>query len=154
MRTTQRKGDIAVAQAVATFTKLGCDVSIPFTESAAYDLVVDDGQALRRVQCKYCGEARSQVDLRQIHSNSTGYIVRLVPEGAIRLALRAGSRRIGVPDKGMPERTPFCNAASGLPTSSGGRVRLTLSWAHRRSPSRVMTRLDRLSPLAPRTSAR
>ena len=82
MRTTQRKGDIAVAQAVATFTKMGCDVSIPFTESAAYDLVVDDGQALRRVQCKYCGEARLQVDLRQIHSNSTGYIVRLVPEGA------------------------------------------------------------------------
>ena len=61
---------------------MGCDVSVPFTESAAYDLVVDDGQALNRVQCKYCGEARSQVDLRQIHSNSTGYIIRLVQEGA------------------------------------------------------------------------
>jgi hypothetical protein len=41
MRETQRKGDIAVSQAIATFTKMGFDVSIPFTESAAYDLVAD-----------------------------------------------------------------------------------------------------------------
>lgn len=82
MRTTQRKGDQAVAQAVATFTKMEFDVSIPLTESAAYDLVVDDGRALRRVQCKYCGSMRGQADLRQIHSNSGGYVVRLVPEDA------------------------------------------------------------------------
>ena len=61
---------------------MGFDVSIPLTESAAYDLVVDDGETLRRVQCKYCGSARSQVDLRQIHSNSGGYVVRLVPADA------------------------------------------------------------------------
>jgi len=41
MRTTQRKGDTAKAQAIATFTKMGFDVSLPMTESAAYDLVVD-----------------------------------------------------------------------------------------------------------------
>ena len=41
MRTTQRKGDFAVAQAIATFTKAGHDVSLPLTESAAYDIVVD-----------------------------------------------------------------------------------------------------------------
>jgi PD-(D/E)XK endonuclease len=82
MRTTQRKGDIATARAIATFTKMGFDVSIPLTESAAYDLVVDDGEALRRVQCKYCGAARAQVDLRQIHSNSRGYVVKLTPAGA------------------------------------------------------------------------
>jgi hypothetical protein len=82
MRTTQRKGDIATTRAIATFTALGLDVSIPVTESAAYDIVVDDGVGLRRVQCKYCGRARVQVDLRQIHSNSTGYVVKLVPRGA------------------------------------------------------------------------
>lgn len=52
------------------------------TESAAYDIVVDDGAGLRRVQCKYCGAARTQVDLRQIHSNSNGYVVKRVPSGA------------------------------------------------------------------------
>ena len=49
MRTTQRKGDIATTRAIATFTAMGFEVSIPVTESAAYDLVVDDGEALRRV---------------------------------------------------------------------------------------------------------
>jgi hypothetical protein len=82
MRTTQRKGDLATASAIARFTRMGFDVSIPLTESAAYDLVVDDGEGLRRVQCKYCGAAGAQVDLRQIHSNSGGYVVKLVPPNA------------------------------------------------------------------------
>ena len=74
MRTTQRKGDIAVAQAVATFTKLGFDVALPLTESAAYDIIVDDTSQLQRVQVRYCGGV--EVDLRNIHSNSKGYVVK------------------------------------------------------------------------------
>ena len=50
------------------------------TESAAYDLVVDDGDALRRVQCKF--SAARHVDLRRIHSNSKGYVVKPLPENA------------------------------------------------------------------------
>jgi hypothetical protein len=80
MRRTQRKGDIATARAVATFTALGYDVSIPLTESAAYDLVVDDGDGLHRVQCKYV--TGREVDLRRIHSNSSGYVVKAVPPNA------------------------------------------------------------------------
>lgn len=82
VRATQRKGDIATTRAIARFTAMGFDVSIPVTESAAYDIVVDDGAGLHRVQCKYCGDARTQVDLRQIHTNSTGYVVKRVPPGA------------------------------------------------------------------------
>lgn len=82
MRVTQRKGDIATARAIATFTALGFDVSIPLTESAAYDLIVDDGATLQRVQCKYTGSLRRQVDLRSIHSNSNGYVVKLPGPGA------------------------------------------------------------------------
>lgn len=80
MRTTQRKGDSAVAQAIATFTRMGYDVSIPITESASYDLIVDVGDKLKRVQVKFtsCG----QVDLRRIHSNSKGYVVRKSKESA------------------------------------------------------------------------
>ena len=55
---------------------MGYDVAIPLTESAAYDLVVDDGVLLARVQCKYVGGDRRQVDLRRIHSNSNGYVVK------------------------------------------------------------------------------
>jgi hypothetical protein len=32
MRTTQRKGDIATARAIARFTAMGYDVAIPLTE--------------------------------------------------------------------------------------------------------------------------
>jgi hypothetical protein len=74
MRTTQRKGDIAVSQAIARFTKMGFDVSIPLTESAHYDLIVDTGEEIKRVQVRYCGVR--QVSLRRVHSNSKGYVVK------------------------------------------------------------------------------
>jgi PD-(D/E)XK endonuclease len=61
---------------------MGYDVAIPLTESAAYDLVVDDGELLARVQCKFVGDRRRQVDLRRIHSNSRGYVVKRTTPGA------------------------------------------------------------------------
>ncbi len=61
---------------------MGYDVSIPLTESAAYDLVVDDGRQIVRVQCKFANNRQRQVDLRRIHSNSTGYIVKPTIEGS------------------------------------------------------------------------
>jgi hypothetical protein len=76
VRTTQRKGDIATSRAIATFTAIGHDVSIPLTESAAYDLIVDDNGRLARVQCKFTSSRQRQVDLRRIHSNSSGYVVK------------------------------------------------------------------------------
>jgi hypothetical protein len=80
MRTTQRKGDIAVSQAIASFTKLGYDISIPVTESAAYDLIVDTPDGLKRVQVRY--SSIREVDLRRIHSNSTGYVIKKTKENA------------------------------------------------------------------------
>lgn len=74
MRTTQRKGDIAVSQAISTFTKMGYDVSLPFTESAAYDLVVDTKGFLKRVQIRY--SSVKEIPLRRIHSNSKGYVIK------------------------------------------------------------------------------
>ncbi|MEK9171970.1 MAG: group I intron-associated PD-(D/E)XK endonuclease [Patescibacteria group bacterium] len=80
MRHTQRKGDTAVAQAIATFTKIGYDVSLPITESASYDLIVDDSGILRKVQVRYSGDG--EVDLRRIHSNSNGYVIKKTGDGA------------------------------------------------------------------------
>ena len=61
---------------------MGYDVSIPLTESAAYDLVVDVGHELVRVQCKFASNHRRQVDLRMIHSNSGGYVVKRTTKGS------------------------------------------------------------------------
>lgn len=74
MRATQHKGDTAVAQAISTFTKMGYDISLPLTESASYDLIVDVGKKLQRVQVRY--STSGEVDLRRIHSNSKGYVVK------------------------------------------------------------------------------
>ena len=74
MRTTQRKGDIAVSRAIARFTTMGYDVALPLTESAAYDLIVDTREGLKRIQVRYCSVR--EVALRRIHSNSKGYVVK------------------------------------------------------------------------------
>ena len=73
-RETQRKGDRAVAQAIATFTSLGADVLFPLTESAAYDLVIDYQRMLKRIQVRF--SSGKEVGLRRIHSNSNGYVVK------------------------------------------------------------------------------
>jgi hypothetical protein len=37
---------------------------------------------LARVQCKFANDRRRQVDLRRIHSNSSGYVVKRTTEGS------------------------------------------------------------------------
>lgn len=80
MRETQRKGDIAVSQAIARFTKMGLDVALPITESASYDLIIDTPKGLKRIQVRYTGT--KEVDLRRIHSNSKGYVVKKSKDNA------------------------------------------------------------------------
>jgi len=59
---------------------MGYDVSLPLTESAAYDLIADTGEGLRRIQVRYC--SAREVALRRIHSNSKGYVVKKTKSGA------------------------------------------------------------------------
>jgi hypothetical protein len=80
MRTTQRKGDIAVAQAIATFTRLGYDVALPVTESPAYDIIIDNVKKLHRVQVRFT--STKDVELRRIHSNSQGYVIKKTKKDA------------------------------------------------------------------------
>ncbi len=80
MISTQRKGDIAKAKAISTFTSYGFDVSLPITESAAYDIIVDVNNVLYRVQVKY--SSKKEVDLRRIHSNSKGYVIKKYEEAS------------------------------------------------------------------------
>lgn len=80
MRNTQHKGDTATSQCIATFTRKGFDVLIPLTESAAYDLALDTGEKIVRVQVKY--SSGKEVDLRNIHSNAKGYVVKKAKKNA------------------------------------------------------------------------
>lgn len=51
-KTKGNLGEIAVAH---EFIKWGCTVSFPFGDNARYDLVIDDGENLKKVQIKYTG---------------------------------------------------------------------------------------------------
>ena len=70
----KQQGDIGVAMAIAYYTREGCAVSVPLTDTTRYDLVVDrDGQLLR-VQAKttrYRRYSRYEVALRTHGGNQS-----------------------------------------------------------------------------------
>ena len=49
---SKKQGDIGMCYAMAYYSKLGWTVSIPITDSQDYDLVVDNGTRLFKVQVK------------------------------------------------------------------------------------------------------
>lgn len=65
---TRIKGNIGVGRAIAYYTGLGYAVSIPLTDTQPYDLIVDNGKLLFRVQVKYTES--HYVGLRTIRCNS------------------------------------------------------------------------------------
>ena len=48
----KQQGNIGMAYAIAYYTKLGYVVSIPLTDSQDYDLIIDTGIKLLKVQVK------------------------------------------------------------------------------------------------------
>jgi hypothetical protein len=51
-KNTKKQGDIGVGHAIAYFTLLCYTVMLPLTDSQEYDLVIDDGESLKKVQVK------------------------------------------------------------------------------------------------------
>lgn len=49
---TKQQGNIGLGQAIAYFTNQSFIVSLPLNDSQAYDLIVDDGSELNKVQVK------------------------------------------------------------------------------------------------------
>jgi prevent-host-death family protein len=71
------KGDIAEAEIALAAIRAGCTVSRPLTDHPPYDLVVEAGGRVLRVQCKWAGLQGGviQVRLRRCsHSPTQGYI--------------------------------------------------------------------------------
>lgn len=76
---TNQKGDVALGQAVAWFLTRGCCISLPLTESQSYDLVVDDGARLYRVEVKFTGvkdHHNYSVSVSSSNLTSTGSVMR------------------------------------------------------------------------------
>jgi hypothetical protein len=74
--TPGRKGAIAEAVIAAEVTKLGHDVYRPIADGGRYDLVVDAGGRLLRVQCKWATlrDAVVVVGLRTCRLTPRGYV--------------------------------------------------------------------------------
>lgn len=51
-KTTTDQGNIGLSRAIYEFQKMGYTISLPMTENQKYDLVIDNGQGLKRVQVK------------------------------------------------------------------------------------------------------
>ena len=51
-KNSKKQGDAGLGQAIAYFTMLGYDVALPLTDSADWDLIVDMGDELKKVQVK------------------------------------------------------------------------------------------------------
>lgn len=69
------QGNVGLGAAIAYFTKRGCPVCVPLTDSQAFDLVVGIDGILRKIQVKttsYQRKDRFQVDLRTKGGNRSG----------------------------------------------------------------------------------
>ena len=51
-KTYSKQGNIGLAYAIAYYSKLGYTVSIPLTDTQDYDIIVDTGETLLKVQVK------------------------------------------------------------------------------------------------------
>ncbi len=50
---SKRKGSLAMGEAIAYFIAKGITVLLPITDCDKYDLVIDENNFLKKVQCKY-----------------------------------------------------------------------------------------------------
>lgn len=53
---SKQKGDIGETRAIYEFTKRGIQVSIPYGDSARYDLIAEFNGKLNKIQVKYCSQ--------------------------------------------------------------------------------------------------
>jgi hypothetical protein len=77
MMSTNQKGAIAEARITSEALELGCTVYRPMSEGCRYDLIVDVGGRLLRVQCKWASVKGRIVVVYAITS-------RLTPQGYVR----------------------------------------------------------------------
>ena len=72
----KKQGDIGMCYAIAYYSKMGWTISIPITDSQDYDLIIDTGTSLLKVQVKTTTQIASSgasiVSLRTNGGNKSG----------------------------------------------------------------------------------
>ena len=71
MGATKSKGDKSEARVIHELLAAGHSVSIPFGDNDKYDLIVDDGSDLYRVQCKTAWSNKERTIRFNTHSQTT-----------------------------------------------------------------------------------
>ncbi|TYT63154.1 group I intron-associated PD-(D/E)XK endonuclease [Natrialba swarupiae] len=71
MRNSKDIGDQTEARAVSKLVANGYSVSIPFGDNDKYDLVVDDGSRLYRLQCKTAWSNKERTIRFNTHTQTT-----------------------------------------------------------------------------------
>jgi len=68
---SKEKGDETKARAIHELISSGCRVSVPSGDNDKYDLIVDDGARLYRVQCKTAWQNKEETIRFNTHSQTT-----------------------------------------------------------------------------------
>jgi len=79
------QGDAGLGIAIAYFSRIGVRVGIPLTDSQPYDLMIDNGGELSRVQVRTTTCKRGSfyfVSLKTVGANTTGVVTRLFDSSA------------------------------------------------------------------------
>lgn len=80
VQNSKKQGDIGMAYAIAYYSKLGYTISIPMTDSQDYDLIIDTGSSLLKVQVKTTDYITDrgiyQVNLKTCGGNRTGQTIK------------------------------------------------------------------------------
>ena len=71
MRNSKEKGDETEIKIASRLIEAGYSVSVPFGDNDKYDLVVDDGATLRRVQCKTAWQNKPRTIRFNTYSQTT-----------------------------------------------------------------------------------
>jgi len=72
MKTFTKQGDLGEARAIYELTKKGYTISTPLTDSDKYDLIIDDGTTLSKVQVKTSGcKVRGGYQVNLVTAGST-----------------------------------------------------------------------------------
>lgn len=71
MPNSKRRGDATESRVIHELVTAGHDVAVPFGDNAKYDLVVDDGGDLYRIQCKTAWQTEKGTARFNTHSQTT-----------------------------------------------------------------------------------
>lgn len=70
---SKEKGNIGEAIVLAEFTKRGIQCSIPFGDTARYDLIAEFNGKLNKIQIKYCGQVTENNSITCPCASSTNH---------------------------------------------------------------------------------